>query len=80
LRQNVPGYISEKEQTLKKTQNWIQSWTLSSAGRHCVLNPENERNSRGHNETVSPSPAQHEREQETSNGKKYLAIAAIIAH
>jgi len=64
-RQNVPEHFSEKEQKLRKTRNRKQSWTLSSAGRHCVLNPENERNSRGHNETVSPSPAQHEREVQT---------------
>lgn len=64
-RQNLPEYISEKEQTLTKTRNWKQSWTLSSAGRHCVLNPENKCNSRGDNETVSPSPAQHEREEQT---------------
>jgi len=43
----------------------IGNYRLQDARRHCVLNPENERNSRGHHETDSPSPAQHEREQRT---------------
>lgn len=60
----------------------IGNYRLQDARRHCVLNPENERNSRGHHETDSPSPAQHEREQRTEQktDRRRCRDAPLVCH